>query len=317
MPTVSVIVPTYNTIAYLPDALESILKQTFEDFEILLVNDGSTDNTEQWAKQLTDPRIRYIFQENQGLSAARNTGISEAQGQYIALLDADDMWEPTKLEQQVAYLERRPDIGMVHTWISFIDEKGQSTGRIWKTQAEGWALPSLLQRNEVAVLSVLVRRECFAQVGDFDITLRSLEDWELWLRLTAQYPIGLIREPLARYRQLPGSMSRNCEVMEASFKRVIERHFALAPKHLQFLRDRSYGSAYQCLGWKSIQSTRPDSALAWTYYQLAFRHHPRGLLTLEGLKLLIAIQTQKLLPPARYDHLLKTFYALRRLIPAR
>lgn len=317
MVTVSVIVPTYNTIGYLPAAIESILNQTFEDFEILLVNDGSTDGTAQWVETLTDPRIRYTEQNNQGLSAARNTGIALAQGRYIALLDADDLWEPTKLEKQVAVLEANPDIGMVHSWVWFIDAEGRSTGRIWKTQAEGMALSRLLHRNDVAVLSVLVRRECFAKTGGFDPTLRSLEDWDLWLRLAVHDAIAVIREPLAYYRQLPGSMSRNCEVMEASFRTVIDRHFALAPQSLQFLRDRSYGSAYQCLAWKSIQSDRPDVDLAWAYYRSALRFYPRILFTLDGFKLLLAIQVQKQLTPSVYDQLLGKFYALRRLMPVR
>ncbi len=317
MLTVSVIVPTYNTIAYLPAAIESILKQTFEEFEILLVNDGSTDHTAQWAKTLTDPRIRYIEQNNQGLSAARNTGLALAQGRYIALLDADDLWESTKLEKQVALLDANPDIGMVHSWVWFMDGQGRSTGRIWKTQAEGMALSRLLHRNDVAVLSVLVRRECFDKVGGFDPTLRSLEDWDLWLRLVVEHSIAVIKEPLAYYRQLPGSMSRNCDVMEASFKTVIDRHFARAPQSLQFLRDRSYGSAYQCLAWKAIQSDRPDFDLAWAYYRTALRFHPRILLTLDGFKLLLALQLQQRLTPSGYDQLLGKFYALRRLMPVR
>lgn len=317
MLTVSVIVPTYNTLTYLPDAIDSILKQTFEDFEIILVNDGSTDRTDQWAKKLTDPRIRYIYQENQGLSAARNTGIDLAQGRYVALLDADDLWEPTKLEKQVAYLEANPEVGMVHSWVSFMDEQGRSTGRIWKTYAEGMALSQLLHRNDVAVLSVLVRRECFAKVGAFDPSLRSLEDWDMWLRLAVHYSIAVIKEPLARYRQLPGSMSRNCEVMENSFKKVINRHFDLAPKHLHYLRDRSYASANQCLAWKAIQGDRPDIPLAWAYYQSALRFYPKMLLTLDALKLLLAIQMQKQLTPLGYDRLLGKFYALRRLMIAR
>jgi glycosyltransferase involved in cell wall biosynthesis len=317
MLTVSVIVPTYNTIAYLPAAIDSILHQTFEDFEILLINDGSTDGTDQWAKQITDPRIRYINQTNQGLSAARNTGIAAAQGRYIALLDADDLWEPTKLAKQVAYLESHPEMGMVHSWVTFMDSEGASTGRIWKTQAEGWVLPQLLHRNDVAVLSVLVRRECFEAIGVFEAKLRSLEDWDLWLRLAVQYPIGLLREPLARYRQLPGSMSKNCEVMESSFKCVIDRHFDQAPQSLQYLRKRSYSSAYQCLAWKAIQTDRPDIDLAWTYYKSALQLNPGMLLTSDGLKLFVAIQTQKRLTPLGYDRLLCKFYALRRLMLAR
>ena len=317
MPTVSVIVPTYNTLAYLPEAIDSILNQTFEDFEILLVNDGSTDGTEQWAKTLDDSRVHYIYQQNQGLSAARNTGIRLAQGKYIAFLDADDSWDATKLAKQVAYLIAYPQVGMVHAWVSFMDAEGVSTGRIWKTQAQGWVLPQLLHRNDVAVLSVLVRRECFEQIGEFDTQLKSLEDWEIWLRLAAKYPIGILQEPLAQYRQLPGSMSRNCKVMEESFNKVIEKHFALAPENLQWIRDRSYGAAYQCLAWKAIQVTHPDLDLARSYYKLALRHDPGISRTSDGLKLLLSIQMQRLLTPERYNRLLMKFYALRRSMPAR
>jgi len=311
-PSVSVVIPTYNTIAYLPYAIESVLRQTFQDFEILVVNDGSTDTTDLWMDQQPDDRIRHIRQANQGLSAARNTGISLAQGRYVALLDADDVWEPTKLEKQVHYLDTHPDIGMVHAWISFIDAEGQSTGRILKTEAEGWAQIHLLHRNDVAVLTAVVRRECFEKVGDFDRTLKSLEDWDMWIRLARDYPIAVIREPLARYRQLRHSMSRNCEVMERSFRQVIDRHFAEAPAHLQPIKAKSYGAAYQCLAWKAIQSGDPNPKLSWNYYTTALRYSPRISTTQDGLKLLLAIQIQKLFPSTSVDRILSSFYMLRR-----
>nr|WP_256498773.1 glycosyltransferase family A protein [Chroococcidiopsis sp. CCNUC1] len=119
MPKVSVIIPAYNAMKYLPATLGSLLSQTFDDFEAIVVNDGSFDETEKWVSQIEDPRVKLICQQNKGLAGARNTGINQATGEYIAFLDADDLWEPSKLEKQVAVLEENPEVGLVYTWGSF------------------------------------------------------------------------------------------------------------------------------------------------------------------------------------------------------
>jgi glycosyltransferase involved in cell wall biosynthesis len=112
--------------------MENVLSQTYDDFEVIVVNDGSSDETQQWVSQIKDPRVKLISQENQGLAGARNTGIAHAQGEYITFLDADDLWEPTKLEKQVCVLEDNPEIALVYTWVAFIDEAGKHTGRVFK-----------------------------------------------------------------------------------------------------------------------------------------------------------------------------------------
>src|SRR4028119_2409178 len=124
MPKVSVIIPAYNAMAYLPETLESVLNQTFTDFEVLIINDGSSDGIVEWASEIKDSRVKLISQENQGLSGARNTGIWSSQGEYLAFLDADDIWEPTKLEKQVQCLEEDNNIGLVSSWVSSINESG-------------------------------------------------------------------------------------------------------------------------------------------------------------------------------------------------
>src|SRR4028119_528470 len=124
MPKVSVIVPAYNAMAYLPETLQSVLTQTFNSFEVLIINDGSSDEIVEWASEVKDSRVKLISQENQGLSGARNTGIWSSQGEYLAFLDADDIWEPTKLEKQVQCLEEDNNIGMVSSGISTIDPNG-------------------------------------------------------------------------------------------------------------------------------------------------------------------------------------------------
>src|SRR4028119_1857024 len=124
MPKVSVIIPAYNAMAYLPETLESVINQTFTDFEVLIINDGSPDGIVEWASEIKDSRVKLISQENQGLSGARNTGIWSSQGEYLAFLDADDIWEPTKLEKQVQCLDKNLDVGMVSSGISTIDPNG-------------------------------------------------------------------------------------------------------------------------------------------------------------------------------------------------
>lgn len=122
MPMVTVIIPTHNAITYLPETLESLLNQTFTDFEVIIVDDGSSDRTQEWVSSLTDARIKGVVQTNQGVAVARNQGIALASGKYIAFLDSNDLWKPTKLEKQVECLEANPDVGLVNTWIENIDE---------------------------------------------------------------------------------------------------------------------------------------------------------------------------------------------------
>lgn len=254
MPKVSVVIPAYNAMAYLPETVESVLRQTFTDFEVLIIDDGSSDNIVQWVSEIVDQRIRLISQENQGLAGAPNTGITQARWEYIAFLDADDLWEPTKLEKQVRCLDNNPAVGLVHTWMLLVDEQGKFTGRVMKSNAEGEVWNQLVERNIIAGPSVIIRRCCFETVGIFDQNLRSIEDWDMWLRIASRYPFALIKEHLAYYRQLPDSMSKNCQVMEQAFHTVIEKAFHTASSELLYLKKRSYGYANLCLAWKALQS---------------------------------------------------------------
>ncbi len=313
-PQVSVVIPAYNAMKYLPDAVESVLRQTFTDFEVLIINDGSKDHIVQWASQLKDQRIRLISQENQGLSAARNTGISQAKGDYIAFLDADDFWEATKLEKQVHCFEENPEVGLVHTWMVFVDEQGKSTGRVMPSFAEGQVWKKLLEKNVIACPSVMARRQCFEKVGVFDCTLRSLEDWEMWIRIAACYPFAVIQEPLAYYRQVPGSMSKNCQVMEQSFKTVIEKTFQSATSDLKYLKNLSYGNAYLCLAWKALQSRDKDYQKAITYRTCAMKHYPQMRFSWEYIRLSFAITAMRWFGQDNYDKILEFAYSLRRRI---
>lgn len=243
MPNVSVIIPAYNAMTYLPETVESVLRQTFTDFEVLIIDDGSSDHIVEWVSQLVDPRVKLISQENQGACAARNTGIAQAQGEYIALLDADDLWEPTILEKQVRCLEDDPAVGLVHTWMAIIDQQGRPTGRVITSNAEGEVWKQLVEKNPVPCSSVMVRRCCFDTVGVFDQSLLNIDDWDMWIRIAACYRFAVIKEPLMRYRQHHNNMTKNWQVVEQACRLIIEKAFHSAPPELLYLKSRSYGHA--------------------------------------------------------------------------
>jgi GT2 family glycosyltransferase len=313
-PKVSIVIPAYNAMTYLPATLASVFRQTFGDFEVLLVDDGSTDSIQTWVAQtLSDRRVKLISQPNQGLSAARNTGIEHSQSEYIAFLDADDLWHPTKLAQQVQWLDTHPTIGLIYHQTAQIDAAGTPTGRVLGSEIAGNILPQMLQRNLIdCPSSVVVRRQCFDRVGLFDRTLRSVEDWDMWIRIAAIYPVAVICQPLVYYRQHSSNMSKNWRVMEQSFDRVITKAFASAPPELQGLKPKSLGSAALVLAWKALQSQDRDCQLARKFQQQAIAHNPKLRTASENLRLTIAIAILKWLGAERYSRFLAIAYAVRR-----
>lgn len=315
MPKVSVIIPAYNSMSYLPETLDSVLGQTFTDFDVLIVNDGSSDNIVEWASGIKDPRVRLISQENKGLPGARNTGIAESRGEYIAFLDADDLWESTKLEKQVKCLDTHAEIGLVHTWMLLVDEHGNSTGRVLTSDAEGDAWEQVIQKNLIACPSVIVRRCCFEAVGVFDERCKAIEDWDMWIRIAVQYPFAVIKEPLSYYRQLSTSMSKNCQVMEQAFHLVIEKAFTSTPPELSYLKKRSYGHANLCLSWKALQSTTKDLKLAVHYYNQALMHDPQLRYSQEYIRLSLAILMMRWFGADIYGKILRLAYSVRRRFP--
>ncbi|RCJ37614.1 glycosyl transferase family A [Nostoc punctiforme NIES-2108] len=318
MPKVSIVIPAYNSLKFLPETMESVFKQTFKDFEVLVVNDGSSDDTEHWVSQIADLRVKLITQENQGLSGARNTGIAHASGEYIAFLDADDLWEPTKLEKQVLCLEENSEIGLIYTWVALIDENGNFTGRVFKNYAENDVWHKLIEHNIVESGSVaMVRRQCFDTCGVFDRNLRSfVEDWDMWLRIASRYPFKVMKEPLVYYRQHSTSASKNWEAMARSFEIVIEKAFSAAPPELQYLKNRSYGFANICLAWKPLQSRAQDWKIAASFRAKALSHYPWICFSQEFVRLSIAIILMRVFGTDGYQRFLSYAYTLRQRIVA-
>lgn len=319
MPKVSVIIAAYNLMAYLPETVNSVLAQTYTDFELIIVDDGSSDNTSQWVSQQQDPRIRLITQNNMGLAGASNTGIANARGEYISIMDADDLWETTKLAQQVDILDRCPEVSIVYTWVTYMNEQGESTGRIVKTEAEGYIWKDLITVNQIECGSVaMIRRACFEQVGLFDTNLKSYGlDWDMWLRMALQYQFKAIRQPLVYYRQRASSGSRNIVEMERSFNIILEKAEQSAPPELKPLVNRGYGFAYFCIAWKGLQVSQPDYKLAKKFRKIALNKDPARFWTKENLRLSLAIFIMQWFGRQNYGNFLGLMQSLRRrLSPA-
>lgn len=312
MPKVSVIIPAYNAMAYLPETVESVLRQTFTDFEVLIIDDGSSDHTVQWVSGLVDPRVKLIEQQNQGASAARNTGIAHAKGEYVSFLDADDLWSETMLEKQVRCLEDNPAVGLVHTWMALIDEQGRPTGRVMTSNAEGDVWQQLVEQNTVFCSSVMVRSCCFETVGVFDRNLLNIDDWDMWIRIAAHYHFAVLKEPLMRYRQHQNNMSKNWQVVEQALRSIIEKAFRCAPPEVQYLKSRSYGHANIFLAWKALQSSNRDYKRAIDFRASAIAHFPKLRYSREYIRLSLAISAIRWFGPDGYNRVLTLIYALRR-----
>jgi len=225
-PEVSVIIPVYNQAKFIDKAIESVLKQSYQDFEIVVVNDGSTDNSESTVKGFIDFRIRYIcHSDNRGISAARNTGIRASRGKYITLLDADDEFLPEKLDMQVELLRSEPsDVGVVCAWSFNIDKNGDYISKRYLPRKGGYIFEDLLSANYMSVPALLIRRECFEKVGLFDNLLNGQEDWDMWIRIAKYYKFALIKIPLAKRRIHPNRISYDLERKNVTANRIIKKY---------------------------------------------------------------------------------------------
>jgi glycosyltransferase involved in cell wall biosynthesis len=209
--TITVIIPAYNCEQYIAQALDSVLGQTYPAHEIIVVDDGSTDGTRR-ALDAYGSQIIYIYQQNSGAAAARNTGIRRATGEFIAFLDADDLWLPQILELQIDYFAKHPSCGLVYTDMTVFDSSGiiHESVREWlgMNMPTGYVFPQLFWETLFCPSSVLCRRECFDAVGLFDSTLRHGDDYQMWLRVARRFEFGCVDKPLMMYRQHAEMLTR-------------------------------------------------------------------------------------------------------------
>lgn len=243
---VSIIIPAYNQARYLADTVQSVLAQTFGEFELIIVDDGSTDNTGEVAKAFSDRRVRYIHQANKGLSGARNTGIAHAQAPNLVFLDADDWLVPQALSLHREAQQKHPEAGVtIGSWV-FTNSQGEPFAEEVLPQSS-LDLATLLMGNPLPVHGAMVKRSWLDKVGVFDESLRACEDWDLWLRLALiGCPFSLFPQRVCAYRMHEGQMTKQPERMRTAMLRVLDKVFAAndLPAQALTLKDKAYATAY-------------------------------------------------------------------------
>lgn len=224
MRSISIVIPAYNPGAYLDETLDCVQAQSFNDWECVVVDDGSTEDLSR--VDTRDKRIKRIRQENRGLPIARNVGILNTTAPFIAFVDSDDLWAPSKLELQLERLQSYPDAGLCHTAMKIIDGEGRFVRPGWARNVTSYH--ELLARSSICVSSVMVRRSCLAVSGLFDPLLRSCEDYDMWLKISRFYRTEFLSEPLTLYRMHANNMSGNPSRMAQQSQFVLRRHLDLA-----------------------------------------------------------------------------------------
>lgn len=297
MSEVSIIIPCYNQGYYLSYALESILAQTFTDWEAIIIDDGSNDNTQFVTTQFDDPRIQYVYQKNQGLATSRNNGIKRAKGDYLSFLDADDEWSPEFLSCCLHELKKCQNWVGVYTQNHFIDEKSSFLPQIGGQVVSPAKFRSrLLEGGFFVVHAVMIKKSVVENVGMFDPNLagKGVEDWDLWLRISEKYIMGGIKKPLAYYRVYLGSMSTNTKDMFDNRIAVIKKHFGvldLSKPSTQEIQ-RIYALVYRWSAFEYIQYGETNRAWSLlkqasilypellqrsdTYGEFLYKDQPRG-----------------------------------------
>lgn len=265
VPRVSAVVPAFNAALTLRETVRSVLDQSEGNLEVLIVNDGSIDDTVSVARSIDDARVRVIEQENRGVAAARNTGIREARGRYVAFLDSDDMWAPKKLERQLAFMERGR-ARATQTAVLYVDHDLQPLHIGPCPPFEDSFLEVLLFRHLPAFPSTLVlERAVVDEIGLFDETLPILEDWEFAVRLARHNALQNLDEPLTMYRIHPGNRSRNLQIHVEPGLRTLEKLFADPglPRRIREERPRVYAAMFTMLSGGALRARDYRETLRW------------------------------------------------------
>ena len=281
-PLVSVIIPAYNADQFIAQAIQSVVDQTYWPYEIIVVDDGSTDKTREILKGLGD-KIRCLYQENYGPSSARNAGIKIARGTYICFLDADDLWTPEKLEAQVEFLERHPDIALVFSdhqdfkveifgAHSYLAEKMERFGEAFVTEIPiQKAFLKLIQENFISTPTVMVRKWCLEKTGLFDEGIRSVEDRDLWLRIAAYFQLGCLPRIFCKRRVHQSNISKQSELTLQGRITVLEKNRRTFPLLVPVeIWDGELANLYCQLGYLLLQKGERTRALKAGFTSLTY-----------------------------------------------
>lgn len=278
MPLASVIVPVYNGAQTIYATLESVFRQTTQDFELIIIDDGSTDTTLEVVSKFDDPRLSIFSYHNSGVAVSRNRGVAHASGKYLSFIDADDLWTPDKLALQLEALESTPEAAVAYSWTDYIDQEGRFIDKAQRVTFSGDVYAELLLRDFLESASnVTIRRQVFLEFGGFDLSLSGAADWDFFLRLAKHYHFVAVPRLGVLYRLLSSSMSANLDIQEKECLAVLERAYEQAPHSLQPLKQQSLGHLYQYLSFKAMHGSlhRPKGSSALHYLCQSLAHSPQ------------------------------------------
>ncbi|MBN1317553.1 MAG: glycosyltransferase [Anaerolineales bacterium] len=299
-PTISVVLPSFNGAATIRETVESVLNQTFSDLELLIVDDGSTDSTIEQLDNLKDERLEIFTFSNSGLAANRNRGIARSRGEFIAFIDQDDIWLPGKLAAELEALREYPEAAVAYSWVDCIDVEGNFLWPGSRNEIRGDIYSRLIQEDLLVCGSnALIRKNDLMDVGVFDETLNSAEDWDLWIRLSAQFPFVCVPVVHVLYRISTTTLSFDLDKTETAGLTVLERAFNNAPHHFQPLKKYSLGNFYRFMSVQAL-TARPNRQRALKgieYLIKASRFSPWLLKKRAFLQAIMAAITMLLLPP--------------------
>ena len=312
MLSASIIVPVYNGASTIRETLDSVLQQSVEAFELIVIDDGSTDSTLEVVASFEDPRLSVFSYPNAGVSATRNRGVAHASAEYVSFIDADDLWTPDKLARQLEALEKSPNAAVAYSWTDYIDETGRLVAHDQQVSFSGNVYGELLCRDFLESASnATIRRQAFLDIGGFDSSLSGAADWDFFLRLAKDYDFVAVPYPGVLYRISDSSMSSNLSMQEQECIAVLERAYKQAPEGLQSLKPRSFSQLYQYLSFKAMQGplSRAKGLTALQYLRRSLAYSPMiavhsfRLTSILLLKILVALllplRSQRLLDQLR------------------
>jgi len=250
-PKVSVVIPTYNRRRLLGEALDSIWTQTFADYEVIVVDDGSADDTLAYLEAVQEPRLRFFSEPHRGISAAANAGLRAARGEFVARLDSDDLWTPDMLATELPALEARPEAGFVYARMRRVDEQGRPTDRVFgqPPRFPNHLLKSLVWEDCTTHCTVIARRDLLEKIGGYDESLPANEDWDLMLRMAARRPYVFVDRVTAFYRWHAGNSTTKAQspLFDQALKsrrRVLDRVYEALdlPPEVRAIRGQAYSN---------------------------------------------------------------------------
>ena len=318
-PQVSIIIPAYNAAKTIAETLDSVFAQTFSDFEIILINDGSTDETAAIVQRYDDPRLLMFHYTNGGLATARNRGIQKAKGRYLIFLDADDLWTPNKLETHVNALvqaeRENPKAAVVYSWSYFLDHQTQQCFHDRSVSHQGHVLREILQHNFITSGSnLMVSRAAVEATGDFCQDFEGAADWHYWIRLAKQWDYVLVPERQVFYRQHATSMSSSVVKMEREQKMALEDQCLSLPSDWQAIKNIGLSNIYFYSAKLYARRSPTAETLAQFKHNLgkALRLNPKLLLQREFYLLGLKVMGLSLLPQRRFEQLRSYYRQLKR-----